>query len=119
VSDEKPMPSEELIEKVIRIGQTKQAVRWRHRGRFNQFGLVVRRRVMKRYGKTAYRVSGHFFPMLIFEEDWRNPGRPVIKIIKYKPGDWEKKLDELHEFSEGFRQEHRDNPAVFSSDVVI
>ena len=115
---EKPMPSEELIEKVVRIAQTKNAVRWSHRGRFNQFGVVVRRRVMKRYGKTAYRVSGRFLPMLMFQEDWRNPGRPVITVTKYRPGDWEKKLDELYEFSEGFRQEHRDNPAVFSSDVV-
>jgi hypothetical protein len=115
---EKPMPSEELIEKVVRIAQTKGAVRWSHRGRFNQFGIVVRRRVMKRYGKTGYRVSGRFLPMLMFQEDWRNAGRPVITVKKYKPGDWEKKLDELYEFSEGFRQEHRDNPAVFSSDVV-
>jgi hypothetical protein len=73
---------------------------------------------MKRYRKTAYRVSGKFLPMLILEEDWRNPGRPVITVKKYKPGDWEKKLEELYEFSEAFRQEHRDDPAFFSSDVV-
>ncbi len=115
---DRPVPSEELVEKVIRIAQTKDAVRWKYRGLFNQFGLVVRRRVMNRYRKTAYRVSGKFLPMLILEEDWRNPGRPAIITKKYKPGDWEQNLDKLYEFSEAYRQEHREDPEVFSIDVV-
>jgi hypothetical protein len=112
------IPSEELIEKVVRIAQTKDAVNWKYRGKFNQFGLMVRRHVIKRSSKTSYRVSGKFLPMLMFVEDWRGPGKPVIIMQKYKPGDWEKKLDELYQFAEDFRREHRDDPKIFSSDLL-
>jgi hypothetical protein len=114
---EKP-PSEELVEKVIRICQIKDAVNWKYRGKFNNYGIMAKRHVMKKRRRTSYRVSGKFLPMLLFLEDWRNTGKPLILVKKYKPGKWEQKLDLLYEFSEKFREENRDNPHVFSSTII-
>lgn len=121
MDQDKPQPSDDLIRKVTQIASIRAMARPRYRGKFNQFGLLVTTseiQVRKRTINT-FRVSGKVFSKLVFNEVWDGSARhgPIVK--KYKPGDWEKKLDQLYEFAENFRVEHRNDPDVFPPDTLV
>ena len=120
MGEERPRPSEELIGKVRQIVGVKSLVKPSHRGGFTRFGLLIMSRESRARKKMirTYRVSGRIFAHLVFKEEWDDTANYGVTVKKYKPGDWEEKLDRLYEYAEDFRQQHRDNPDVFTSDTV-
>jgi hypothetical protein len=117
---EQPQPSDELIEKVKLVTAIKSCVRGKHQKKFGQFGLLVMRRKRRIAKGTVYSywVSGRVFTYLRFTDAWDERVKYGITVKKYKPGDWEKRLDKLYEFAEAFRLEHRDDPDIFTSNTI-
>jgi hypothetical protein len=117
---DQPQPSDDLLRKVMQIVGIKSLVHPSHRGGFSKFGVLVTSRELRRRNKMArtYRVSGRLFSCLVFKDSWVETTRLGVSVQKYKPGDWEEKVDRLYEYAENFRQEHRNNPEIFASDTM-
>lgn len=117
---ERPQPSSGLIEKVKRVATIRSCVRKKHQKQFGQFGLMVMRRKRRVRKRTvyAYWVMGRVFTHMKFTDSWDERVKYGINVEKYKPGDWEERLDKLYEFAEAFRLENRDNPDIFTTDTI-